>query len=68
MTLETLQGIQAQLNAQLAAKLAEPAGEKPVMRHCNAIEIMGAIQLIGQLIQLEQQVVMAPPGATGPNV
>ena len=68
MTLETLQGIQAQLNAQLAAKLAEPDGEKPVMRHCNAIEIMGAIQLIGQLIQLEQQERMAPPGATGPNV
>ena len=68
MTLEMLQGIQAQLNTQLAAKLAEPEGEKPVMRHCNAIEIMGALQLIGQLIQLEQQAVMAPPGATGPNV
>ena len=68
MTLEILQGIEAQLKQQLAAKLAEPEGEKPVMRHCNAIEIMGALQLIGQLIQLEQQVVMAPPGATGPNV
>ena len=68
MTLETLQGVQTQLNAQLAAKIAEPDGEKPVMKHCNAIEIMGAIQLISQLIQLEQVECMSPPGATGPNV
>ena len=68
MTLDILNGIQAQLKSQLVAKLAEPEGEKPVIRHCNAIEIMGALQLIGQLIQLEQQAVMAPPGATGPNV
>ena len=68
MTLETLQGIQAQLNAQLAAKIAEPDGEKPVIKYCNTIEIHGALQLVGQLIQLEQQERMAPPGATGPNV
>ena len=68
MTLETLQGVQAQLKAQLVTKIAEPDGEKPVMKHCNAIEIMGALQLIGQLIQLEQVECMAPPGATGPNV
>ena len=68
MTLDTLQGIQTQLKAQLVAKIAEPDGEKPVMKHCNAIEIMGAIQLIGQLIQLEQVECMSPPGATGPTV
>ena len=68
MTLDILNGIQAQLKAQLAAKLTEPDGEKPVMRHCNAIEILGALQLIGQLIQLEQVECMSPPGATGPTV
>ena len=67
MTLEFLQNVQAQLKTQLTQILATPQ-EKPVMQHCNAIEMMGALQLVGQLIQQEQIMSQAPPGAMGPEL
>ena len=67
MTLETLQNVQKQLQAQLQHVLTTP-NEKPVLQHCNAIELLGAMQLMTQLIQQEQLVLQAPPGATGPVI
>ena len=68
MTLEILEGVLGQLNAQLQAVVQQVAPEKPVVQHCNAIEVLGALQLCKQLIQLEQQALAAPPGATGPVI
>lgn len=65
MTLETLQAVQTQLVAQLDHVNKTPH-EKPVIQHTNAIELHGALQLLGQLIQQEQLLLGAPPGATGP--
>ena len=71
MTLEFLQNVQVQLEQQLAAVkvvCGAPAGEKPAVPHMNAIEIHGALQLCRQLIQQEQILLSAPPGATGPKI
>ena len=65
MTLDILQNVEAQLKTQLQVLLTTPP-EKPVIQHCNAIALPGALQLIAQLIQQEQLLVQAPPGATGP--
>lgn len=68
MTLDQLQQIEKQLQAQYATLLASPITDvsKITLMHCNAIEIRGALQLLGQLVLLEQQTLAAPPGATGP--
>ena len=68
MTLETLEGVLSQLNAQFQAVVQQVAPEKPVIQHCNAIEVLGAIQVVKQLIQQEQMVLASPPGATGPAI
>ena len=68
MTLETLEGVLSQLNEQFKAVVQQVAPEKPVIQHCNAIEVLGAIQVVKQLIQQEQLVMQAPPGATGPVI
>jgi len=66
MTLDTLNEVMKQLNEQLQAVKQQANLEKPVIQHCNAIELLGAIQLLKQLIQQEELLVKAPPGATGP--
>ena len=68
MTLETLESALSQLNVQLQAVVQQVAPEKPVIQHCNAIEVLGAIQVVKQLIQQEQIVLASPPGATGPII
>ena len=68
MTLDTLNGVLSQLNAQYQTVVQQVAPEKPVIQHCNAIEVLGAIQLVKQLIQQEQMVLASPPGATGPEI
>ena len=66
MTIDTLNEVLRQLQEQLRVILTAPT-EKPVIQHCNAIEIHGAIQLATQLIQQEQIQLQAPPGSTGPK-
>lgn len=69
MTLEFLNGVMASLEEQHRAILASvPTAEKPVIAHCNAIELHGAMQLMKQLISQEQIALQAPPGATGPAI
>ena len=68
MTLEFLEMMLGQLNEQLKSVVEQVAPEKPVVQHCNAIEVLGAIQLAKQLIQQEKGVLAAPPGATGPAI
>lgn len=65
MTLDALNEVLKQLNAQMQSLLSTP-NDKPVIQHCNAIELHGAMQLVTQLIQQEQAALQAPPGATGP--
>lgn len=68
MTLETLEGVLSQLQEQFKSVVQQVAPEKPVIQHCNAIEVLGAIQVVKQLIQQEQMVLASPPGATGPVI
>ena len=68
MTLDTLNGVLSQLNAQFQTVVQQANPEKPVIQHCNAIEVLGAIQLCQQLIQQEQLLLSSPPGATGPAI
>ena len=68
MTLETLEGVLSQLQEQFKSVVQQVAPEKPVIQHCNAIEVLGAIQVVKQLIQQEQMVLASPPGATGPAI
>ena len=68
MTLDTLNGVLSQLNAQFQSVVQQVNPEKPVIQHCNAIEVLGAIQVVKQLIQQEQLVLSSPPGATGPVI
>lgn len=67
MTLDKLNNIKGQLEGQLHALLSQPP-DKPVLMHCNAIELHGAIQLMNQLIAEEQIELSAPPGSTGPSL
>lgn len=68
MTLDTLQAIRRQLldQREKLPSMTDPA--KPVLMHCNYIELSGAIQLIDQLITQEQFTLAQPPGATGPQL
>ena len=66
MTLEMLENALSQLKTQLKGVIEQTAPEKPVIQHCNAIELLGAIQFATQLVQLETVAVKSPPGATGP--
>ena len=68
MTLDTLNNVLGQLTSQMQAVLQQVNPEKPVIQHCNAIELLGAMQLCRQLIQQEEILVKSPPGATGPNI
>ena len=69
MTLDELQTVQKQLDQQYQVHMANPPADgKDVVKHANAIEIKGAQQLIQQLIGLEMQKTLAPPGAMGPNL
>lgn len=65
MTLATLQAIQGQLEAQ-QVQLKSMVSDKPAIQYCNMIELLGALQLLKQLIAQEQLELQAPPGATGP--
>ena len=68
MTLAFLEMMLEQLNAQFKSVVEQVNPEKPVVQHCNAIEVLGAIQLMKQLIQQEKGTLAAPPGATGPVI
>ena len=68
MTLAFLEMMLEQLNAQFKSVVEQVNPEKPVVQHCNAIEVLGAIQVMKQLIQQEQATLAAPPGATGPVI
>lgn len=67
MTIDTLKGVRQQLQDQYTmVQGALPKSDKPVVAHMNSVELLGAIQLCNQLIQQEEIVLQAPPGATGP--
>lgn len=69
MTLDVLQSVQKQLEAQYLQLLSTmDKADKPVIAHTNCVELMGARQLIAQLITQEQIALCAPPGSTGPNL
>ena len=68
MTLQTLENALTQLEAQFKGVVEQVKPEKPVIQHCNAIEVLGAMQLAKQLIALEKQELASPPGATGPII
>lgn len=69
MTLDRLKSIDTQLRAQYTALLSTAVPEeKAALSHCNAIELRGALQLLGQLMTLESIELAAPPGATGPSL
>lgn len=67
MTLEFLQKVQRELEAQLNLIVSTPS-DKPTIQHMNAIELLGATQLIKQLISQEHVLLSSPPGATGPTL
>lgn len=41
---------------------------KPVIRHTNSIELLAALQLINQLMEIERIDALSPPGSTGPKL
>lgn len=69
MTLDFLRTVQTQLTEQYKGLVStQVPDEKLTLLHCNGIEVRGALQLIAQLIQQEQTMLAAPPGAMGPGL
>lgn len=68
MTLAFLENMRRQLQEQHDKLPSTANPDKPVLLHCNYIELAGAIQLADQLIAQEKIMLAAPPGATGPDL
>lgn len=70
MTLAFLQSVKRQLDSQRTtiATTTPTDASQAVLQHANLLQMLGASQLIDQLIRQEEVLLAAPPGATGPEI
>lgn len=69
MTLKQLEDFKAQITNQINHHKTQtpPAGQE-LLYNLGAIELQVGLNLITQLIQMEQSILAAPPGAMGPEI
>lgn len=68
MTLAHLQSVETQVQKQYRGLLSTPADKQTPNMRADALQCLGALQLLKQLIAAEMVELQSPPGPTGPDL